>query len=377
MKLGMFMMPVNDHRRDTHTVLKENVEIAVACDRLGFDEFWIGEHYTTLSEPVSCPFMFLANLIARTGRMRLGTGVVNLPQRHPAQTAAHAALLDHLSDGRLILGVSPGGLVSDFEMFGVTDPQVRREMAGEAIETILKLWSSEPPYDIRGKYWTLRLEDYHWPDLGVGAMIKPYQKPHPPLVASAMSPDSGSVHAAARRGWGVISANFVPVSTVRSHGEALAQGRARSGLEPAPADWRVARSIFVAADDAAAKAYVRDPEGPFAHYYGYLVTLIKRAAFHAIMKSGPEMADEDVTPDYACDAFAIAGDPDSVAKQILALREEVGPFGTILMTATDCLNETHKAALRDSMRAMAEEVMPRLRHALGGAAAAWVRGAKR
>ena len=66
MKLGMFMMPVNDHRRDTHTVLKEDVEIAVACDRFGFDEFWIGEHYTTLSEPVTCPFMFLSNLIART-----------------------------------------------------------------------------------------------------------------------------------------------------------------------------------------------------------------------------------------------------------------------------------------------------------------------
>ena len=202
MKLGMFMMPVNDHRRDTHTVLKEDVEIAVACDRLGFDEFWIGEHYTTLSEPVTCPFMFLSNLIARTERMKLGTGVVNLPQRHPVQTAAHAALLDHLSDGRLILGVSPGGLVSDFEMFGVTDLQVRREMAGEAVETVLKLWSTEPPYDIRGKYWTLRLEDYHWPDLGVGAMIKPYQKPHPPLVASAMSPDSGGVRSAAARGWG-------------------------------------------------------------------------------------------------------------------------------------------------------------------------------
>ena len=261
MKLGMFMMPVNDHRRDTHTVLKEDVEIAVACDRLGFDEFWIGEHYTTLSEPVTCPFMFLSNLIARTTRMKLGTGVVNLPQRHPVQTAAHAALLDHLSDGRLILGVSPGGLVSDFEMFGVTDLQVRREMAGEAIETVLKLWSTEPPYDIRGKYWTLRLEDYHWPDLGVGAMIKPYQKPHPPLVASAMSPDSGGVRSAAARGWGVISANFVPVSTIKNHWQGFSDGCARSGREPGPADWRLARSIFVADDDAWAQGLCAGPRG--------------------------------------------------------------------------------------------------------------------
>ena len=255
-------------------------------------------------------------------------------------------------------------------MFGVTDLQVRREMAGEAIETVLKLWSTEPPYDIRGKYWTLRLEDYHWPDLGVGAMIKPYQKPHPPLVASAMSPDSGGVRSAAARGWGVISANFVPESTIKNHWQGFSDGCARSGREPGPADWRVARSIFVAEDDAWAEAYVREPEGPFAHYYGYLVTLVRRAAFHAIMKSGPEMADEDVTPEYACDAFSVAGDPDSVAGQILALREEVGPFGTILMTATDCLNETHKAHQLTSMRLMADEVIPRLRRALGDRAAA-------
>jgi alkanesulfonate monooxygenase SsuD/methylene tetrahydromethanopterin reductase-like flavin-dependent oxidoreductase (luciferase family) len=342
----------------------------VTSDRLGFDEFWVGEHYTTLSEPVTCPFTFLSNLIARTDHMKLGTGVVNLPQRHPVQTAAHAAMLDHLSDGRLILGVSPGGLVSDFEMFGVTDPQIRREMASESIETVLKLWSSEPPYDIRGKYWTLRLEDYHWPDLGVGSMIKPYQKPHPPLVASAMSPNSGSVLAAGLRGWGVISANFVPVSTIKTHWTGFAEGCAQSGRTPKPEDWRLARSIFVSEDDAEAKAYVRDPEGPFAHYFGYLVALIKRAAFHAIMKSGPEMADDDVTPEYACDSFTIAGDPDSVTEQLVALRDEVGPFGTILMTATDCLNDAHKARLLESMRLMAEEVMPRFKRAIGDEAAA-------
>ncbi len=368
MKLGMFMMPVNDHRRDTHTVLKEDVEIAVACDALGFDEFWVGEHYTTLSEPVTCPFMFLANLIARSTHMKLGTGVVNLPQRHPVQTAAHAALLDHLSDGRLILGVSPGGLVSDFEMFGVTDPGIRREMASESIETVLKLWEGEPPYRIEGKYWTARLEDYHLPELGVGAMIKPYQKPHPPLVASAMSPNSGSTYAAGRRGWGVISANFVPVPTVRSHWEGFTAGCADAGRAPMSEDWRVARSIFVAPNDAEARDYVREPDGPFAHYYGYLVELIKRAAFHAIMKDGPDMADDAVTPDYACERFIVAGSPESVAEQLLALRQEVGPFGTVLMTATDCRNEAHKARLLDSMRLMAEEVMPRLRHAVGAPA---------
>ena len=370
MKLGMFMMPVNDHRRETHTVLQEDVEIAVECDRLGFDEFWIGEHYTTLSEPVSCPFMFLANLIARTEKIKLCTGVINLPQRHPAQIAAHAALLDHLSGGRLVMGVSPGGLVSDFEIFGVTDLQVRREMAGECIDIVLKLWAARPPYNITGKYWNIRLAEHSYPELGVGEIIKPYQQPHPPLVASAMSPNSGSVHTAAIRGWGVISANFVPTSTIKNHWDGFSASCAQVGRIPEPADWRVARTIFVAPDDGEAKAYVRDPDGPFAHYFGYLVELIKRAEFHAIMKEPPDMPDADLTAEYACDKFIIAGSPGSVATQILALREEIGPFGTLLMTAVDLQGPAHKAKLRRSMDLMANAVMPKLRAALAAAAAA-------
>jgi len=361
MKLGMFMMPVNDHRRDTHTVLKEDVEVAVHCDKLGFDEFWIGEHYTTLSEPVSCPFMFLANLIARTEKIKLCTGVVNLPQRHPAQVAAHAAMLDHLSDGRLVMGVSPGGLVSDFEMFGVTDLQVRREMAGECIDIVLKLWSTSPPYHISGKYWNIRLDEHFYPDLGVGELVKPYQQPHPPLVASAMSPNSGSVHTAAIKGWGVISANFVPAATIKTHWDGFAAACHEVGRIPEPADWRVARTIFIAEDDAEAKAYARDPEGPFAHYFGYLVELIRRAEFHAIMKATPKMADEAVTAEYACENFIIAGSPESVSDQILSLREEIGPFGTILMTAADLQGEEHKTKLMRSMELMAGEVLPRMR----------------
>ena len=83
MRLGMFMMSLHDPARDNHEVLLEDVEIAAYCDELGFDEFWIGEHYTASSEPVPAPMIFIANLLARTKHMKLGTGVVNLPQCHP------------------------------------------------------------------------------------------------------------------------------------------------------------------------------------------------------------------------------------------------------------------------------------------------------
>ena len=112
------------------------------------------------------------------------------------------------------------------------------------------------------------------------------------------------------------------------------------------------------------------PDGPFAHYYGYLVELIRRAEFHAIMKDSPYMPDDAVTAEYACENFIIAGSPDSVAKQLLALREEIGPFGTILMTAADLQGAAHKPKLMASMDLMANAVMPKLRAARGGEAAA-------
>ena len=364
MKFGLFMMPVNDHRRDLHDVLMEDVEVAVRSDELGFDEFWVGEHYTSASEPVSCPFIFLANLIARTKRVRLGTGVVNLPQRHPVQTAAHAALLDHLSEGRLILGVSPGGLASDFEAFGITDPLVRREMALEAIEMVLKLWSQQAPFDIKGKYWRIRLTDHVYPDIGVDRVLRPYQLPHPPLVASAMSPNSASPKTAGALGWGVISANFVPAENIKTHWQGFVEGCAKVGRTPYGSDWRVARTIFVGDDDAEAKAYVHDAQGPFAHYFNYLITLVKRAGFMAILKPDPAMPDEALSAEGACRSLVIAGDPESVAAQLLALRRAIGPFGTILMAATDLINAHHKARLMRSMELMAQEVMPRLKAAL-------------
>jgi alkanesulfonate monooxygenase SsuD/methylene tetrahydromethanopterin reductase-like flavin-dependent oxidoreductase (luciferase family) len=268
-----------------------------------------------------------------------------------------------LSAGRLILGVSPGGLASDFELFGLTDQKVRREMAAEAIELVLKLWTSEAPFDLRGKYWRISLTDHVYPEIGVGKMIRPYQLPHPPLVASAMSPNSLSSIAAGRRGWGLISANFIPAVNVATHWQGYVEGCRQAGRLPRPQDWRVARSIFVAEDDREAKAYVRNPEGPFAHYYGYLVTLVRRAGFDAVMRPVDETGDV-VTPAYACDNLVIAGDPATVAAEILALREQIGDFGTLVATATDLQSPAHKERLHRSFELLAREVLPRVNAAL-------------
>ena len=276
MKLSYFMMPVHHKDKDYHTSLAEDIEAVELADRLGFEEVWVGEHHCSSVEPITSPLLFMANLIARTRRIKLATGVICMSQYHPALIAGHAAMFDHLSQGRFIMGIGPGGLPPDFELFGVADRD-RGEMMIESIDMILKIWGSEPPYDIAGKYWNTRVTEWAHDDIGLGRMVKPFQKPHPPIAVSAMSPGSGTMRLAAARGYEPISANFVAPWSVRSHWEVYVDECERRGLRPDASRWRVARSLFVADSAAEAEDFVTQSGGAFHSYYEYLFHIFDRA----------------------------------------------------------------------------------------------------
>ena len=167
--------------------------------------------------------MFIATLIDATKRIKLGTGTINMPNAHPAATAANIAMLDHLLDGRFIFGISPGGLLSDAEVFGNLDAN-RNEMFLEAINQVLAIWAGDPPYDIDGKYWKVSTARSLIADIGQGVLAKPLQKPHPPIVVTAVAPFSKGVTEAAARGWDPISANFLMPQWVKSHWAQVRRG---------------------------------------------------------------------------------------------------------------------------------------------------------
>ena len=104
-----------------------------------------------------------------------------------------------------MLGVGPGGLFSDFELFGQTDHAVRNRKVVEAIRIMRQIWSQDPPYDIAGEFWNVRLKNFI-PELGIGYMPKPYQKGGPPISISLASPHSSSARTAALNDCGIISA---------------------------------------------------------------------------------------------------------------------------------------------------------------------------
>src|SRR5262245_14512773 len=131
MRLGMFMMPVHPPDRSLWSTLDEDTEKSVLADQLGFEEVWMGEHFSATTEPIPSPMMFLANLIARTKTISFGTAVINLPNHHPAIVAAEAAQLDHMCKGRFMLGAAPAGLVPDFECSKISTAMAANPMSPE------------------------------------------------------------------------------------------------------------------------------------------------------------------------------------------------------------------------------------------------------
>ena len=354
MELGFFTMPIHPLHRNVTETLQEDRELALVADRLGFREGYFGEHVSDAAETISSSLIFVASLISETSAIRLGTGTVNLPCYHPAMVASQVAMVDHMAEGRFIFGISPGGLLSDAEIFGNLDRD-RGAMFLEAINHVLALWTSEPPYRRSGEFWSFSTERTLIPELGQGSIMKPYQRPHPPIVVTAVAPFSKGVTEAAKRGWDPISANFLLPQWVKTHWPKYAEGCEAVGRSADLANWRVAKSVFVADDLATARRYATEPDGPYYQYYQSIVTKMLANGRANLFKSDPSAPDSSVTVEGVVRDLVIWGTPDKVAEDLCAFREDVGHFGTLLYAGHDWADRG--LALR-SMELLAEDVAP-------------------
>jgi alkanesulfonate monooxygenase SsuD/methylene tetrahydromethanopterin reductase-like flavin-dependent oxidoreductase (luciferase family) len=366
MRLGLFMMPLHKVGRDYSWMFQQDYDAILHADRLGFDEVFVGEHYTAQVEPIPNPLQFMSALIPVTKNITFGTGVLNLPQHHPARIAGDAAQFDHMSRGRFIMGIGPGGLATDFELFDTVDRD-RSRMMVECIDMVLKIWESDQPYVFEGEFWKFKVRDLVMADLGIGPMLKPYQRPHPPMVVSAMSPSSGTARLAGTRGWGVISANFNPTVHNKSQWDAYCAGAEKAGRRPERKDWRIARSILLTESEAEAEDYLADPDNTVRDYFRYLRENLTRNNMIKIFKPDQSMSDEEITDDFCVESMAIVGPPKRVVERLVALLDEVGPFGGLCMA----FHEWDREPLwRRSMELLATEVMPELNRAAAGRRAA-------
>lgn len=203
---------------------------AELADRLGFDHVWFTEHHF-LADGYLPAFQPLAGAIAaRTERIRISTDIALLPLYHPIRLAEEMAVLDHLSNGRMELGIGMGYVPEEFAAFGVPLKN-RVSMTEEGIDILRAAWS-DGPFDYHGKRYQLTGVDVH---------PKPVQAGGPPLWIAAMS--TAGAERAARFG-----TNLLPQGKRAEVMDPYREAVAATGADPDQRRYGIIRSFYVSDD---------------------------------------------------------------------------------------------------------------------------------
>ncbi|XOV85246.1 MAG: LLM class flavin-dependent oxidoreductase [bacterium] len=338
-KFGAFVAPHHPIGEHPTLQLQRDLELAAHLDKLGYDEFWCGEHHSTGWEVIASPELFLAAAGERTHNIRLGTGVISLPYHHPFNVAQRLVQLDHMTRGRLIFGSGPGALPSDAYTLGI-DPMVQRDRQDEALGVIRKLLRGEDRFSHDSEWFMLR---------DAKLQLLPLQEDLPFAVASMISPSGMTL--AGKHGTGVLSigsmssAGLQALPTQWSFAETAA---AEHGNVVNRDNWRVVMSWHIAETREQAKAEAKN--GLYRWHNEYTVGTLMRPGAEAY--SSP---DEAVSDDMLAGGGALIGTPDDMIKAVKDMLELTGGFGTVIGFAHDWANR--EATLR-SWDMVARYVIP-------------------
>ena len=181
MKFSNFIFPAAEKPEDDGRVIRESLAEAQLCDRLGVDTVWLAEHHFDGICAYVDPVTFAAGLATSTDRIKIGFAVAQMSLHHPIRFAEQMNLIDHLSKGRLIVGLGRGTAynIYDYQGFDI-DPDEAQERLLEAEEIMLKAWTTDK-YEHQGKYWNIKLPKLR---------PTPYTKPHPTILRASSSEHS-------------------------------------------------------------------------------------------------------------------------------------------------------------------------------------------
>ena len=179
METGLFLeFPALDDTTDQQA-FQDGFRMAEEAERMGMDSVWLAEYHFIPFSVLSSPVMIATAIASRTTHLRIGLGVLLLPLGNPIRIAEEIATLDHISQGRLDLGIGRGTFPEHHDAFLSPYPESRGRFE-EYLEIILKAWTTEQ-FSFEG-------EHYRCYDLSVRP--KPYQQPHPPIRVGITSAET-------------------------------------------------------------------------------------------------------------------------------------------------------------------------------------------
>jgi limonene 1,2-monooxygenase len=338
------MAPFHQLGEDPTLALDRDLELLQWLDYLGFDEAWIGEHHSAGWEIIASPEVFIGVAAERTKHIKLGTGVVSLPYHNPFMTAQRMVLLDHLTRGRVMLGVGPGALVTDALMFGI-EPNTQRPRMDEAMGIILRLLTETEPISHKSDWFELREARLH---------LRPFTHPHMPLAVAAAASPSGMV-LAGKYGLGVLS-----ISTPRGD-QTLAdfwkiaeQTAAEHGRTVSRDEWRLVLHVHLA--DTREQAFADVRQRASAYWRDY---------FEGTMGfPRPFDSDRDGVVDGMNERHVwCIGTPEDLVADIHRLDANSGGFGGLLVQQVDWAT---REQVMHSFELIARYVKPQVQGSLTG-----------
>jgi alkanesulfonate monooxygenase SsuD/methylene tetrahydromethanopterin reductase-like flavin-dependent oxidoreductase (luciferase family) len=334
------------------------------ADELGYSDAWIGEHLTVPWEGVPAPELLIARALDQTTQIRLGPAALNVPFHHPAMLAHRLAYLDQIAEGRLNLGVGASGTLTDWALFGIDGMEgENRRMLWEGLDAILRLWSDPGPYESKGEFWTVNKPASMF-DGKMGFHLEPLQDPHPPISVGGLSPESPTLKVAGERGFAPLSLAF-GIDYLNGHWAAVEEGAEAAGAAADRDSWGIVWDVFVAESDEEAIRLCLDG-GPGEYLREFWLPLMADVGLIGMYKGDPDMADDEVTPEYFLRNAAMVGSVDTVVEKVEAAAEATGGFGTLIQTSYDFSDDPEP--MRVSMELLAGEVLPRVDAGLKSAA---------
>jgi limonene 1,2-monooxygenase len=341
LRFGIFLAPFHPAGENPTSALQRDLRLVEHLDELGFDEAWIGEHHSAGSEIIASPEIFIAAAAERTRRIRLGTGVTSLSYHNPLWVAERMVLLDHLTRGRVMLGVGPGSLPTDSAMIGL-NPTDTRELLDGNLDIVMRLLRGDEPVNVETR--THRLIDAR-------LHLRPYSDPLFDVAVAAVASPTGP-RLAGRHGVGLLSIGATMTKegfdALAHHWNVMEERAATFGTTVDRATWRLVGLMHVA--ETREQAY-KEVEHGIEQWFRYFQ---KVAAFPQMAVEGGDVRE---MIDFINEAGVGAiGTPDDAAAQVQRLVDQSGGFGAMLLLAHEWANPQ---ATRRSYELIAQHVMPR------------------
>ncbi len=312
MKFGIFLAPFHRVGQNPTLAMKRDMQLIEHLDFLGFDEVWIGEHHSYAREIIADPMIFIAAAAERTRRIKLGTGVTSLPYHHPFMVADRLLQLDHMTEGRVMLGCGPGVLASDAYMMGI-DPTTQRRKMDESLDVIMQLLRTRDPISVETDWFTLQ---------DARLQLANFTDPHPPVAVASTFTPSGPT-AAGKYGIGLLSVAGVSHDDFDRTWGWTEDAAAESGQTVSRADWKVVLPIHLADSKKEAIADVRDGYLRQA-YIGDRLSGNNTGAVPSFFGGAPDI-------DGAMErGGVIVGTPDDAIAALKTIQERSGGIGGLL-----------------------------------------------